>query len=167
MLRFGNEPIDFCPNSQITLLMISSLTEASNKNQDSQSISESKTKKAEKSPTHPSILLRFGNEPIENSPNYVLTLRVKPLYTAVYSVSGNSPSDFRKRTSILREQVTITKVKKQPKKTIVYIVFLKKQEKTDCNTIVTAFCNKTPSFHVVSTIARNSICNTQHSFIIP
>jgi hypothetical protein len=57
---------------------------------------------------------------------------------------------------ILREQVIITKLKKEPKKTIVLIVFLKKEEKTDCNTIVTAFCNKTPSINAVSTIARVS-----------
>jgi hypothetical protein len=34
------------------------------------------------------------------------------------------------------------------------IVFLEIEEKTDCNWIVIAFCNKTPSKTVVSTIAR-------------
>jgi hypothetical protein len=74
--------------------------------------------------------------------------------TCGYLISGNSPSSFSKRTSFLREQVIITKQKKEPKKTVWDIVFLKIEEKKDCNTIVIAFCNKTPSFDAISSIAR-------------
>jgi hypothetical protein len=64
----------------------------------------------------------------------------------VHPISGNGAYFFENRSQLQNQ--------KRVKKTIVYIVFLKNEEKTDCNRIVIAFCNKRPSKTVVSRSAR-------------
>jgi hypothetical protein len=75
----------------------------------------------------------------------------------VHSVSGNSPSYFEERGSILWEHVSVTKSEKRLKNTIVCMVFSETREKSGLLRIVTAkLLQKTIKNRCLLQCARNS-----------
>jgi len=114
--------------------------------------------------------------------NHVRNFSRKNLAHRCNKKQGIVRSYSLKRSSFLRERVSVSKVENILKNDVAYIVFLKIGKKPNCYRFVTVFCYKSTLKPAVSHLARtsfndisranlnpaaddrNSLCTTQHAF---